>query len=270
MKTRRVNCWLVAVLVFMPTLLIPSYMSAADWWLNENEGWFFYNERPFVEEEETPVKPSAAPSASSELFSEKMTRIGNELLSAAIEDPTEENVKAYMEHNKASLIMADNFSVAWQKVLMKYPHLIFEGGLKHSYEDVNKAIADLSTQAGLYFIHSSSCTACQKQAAAMRDFEQAHSYRMNVFPITLDAPLPEYPNAVADNGIAANLGVTQIPAIFIAFPYENRIERISEGYIDKHDLERRLLNYAKPIDTESVETHLNNAGSNYFNTVSER
>ncbi len=264
----RNNALQIKAVFFVVILLIPLYLSATDysWWLNENEGWFFYNERPFVEEDEIPPKPAPS-TAGDELFSDRMARIGKELMSAAIENPTEENVKAYMEHNKASLIMADNFSVAWQKVLMKYPHLLFEGGLKYAYEDVNNAIASLSSEAGLYFIHSSSCPACKKQAAALKDFEQVHNYRMKIFPITLDAPLPEYPNAAMDNGIAANLGVTQIPAIFIAFPYENRIERISEGYIDKYDLERRLLNYAKPIDTESVEVHLNNAGSNYYNAV---
>ncbi len=252
-------------------LLAPLYLAASDsWWFNEDEGWFFYNEPSSFDEEKPPSSPAAPPAANSEFYTDRMTRTGKELMSNAIEDPTEENVRAYMEHNKASLIMADNFSVAWQKVLMKYPHLLFEGGLKHSYEDVNDAVASLGNEAGLYFIHSSTCPACRKQAAALLDFEKAHNYRMKVFPITLDAPLPEYPDAVADNGIARNLNVTQVPSIFIAFPSGSKIERISEGYIDKHDLERRLLNYAKPIDTKSVEVHLDNAGSHNHNAKPER
>jgi hypothetical protein len=262
---------LLAFAALFALLLAPSYQAAADsWWYNEDEGWFFYKDTYYPEEEKPRAPAPAPPAETAELYTDRMQRIGKELMSTAIEDPTEENVGAYMEHNKAQLIMADNFSVAWQKVLMKYPHLLFEGGLKHSYEDVNNAVASLGNEAGLYFIHSSTCPACRKQAAALRDFEQAHNYRMKVFPITLDAPLPEYPDAVTDNGIARNLNVTQIPSIFIAFPSRGKVERISEGYIDKHDLERRLLNYAKPIDTKSVEVHLDNAGSHSHNAQPER
>jgi len=237
--------------------------SQSNWWTRENEGWFFYNyyseENAELEKAEVPPPPPQAQSASDELYTDKMTRIGKELMSTAIEDPTEENVRAYMEHNKAMLVSSGNFSVAWQKTLMKYPHLLFEGGLKYSHGDIKDTIGSLGRQAGLYFFHSSSCPACRQQAQALKDFEQAHGDSITIFPITMDAPLPEYPDAVADNGMSATLGVDRVPSIYIAFPRDGKIDLISAGFIDKFDLERRLLNYAKPIDKESVEALLNNS-----------
>jgi len=236
--------------------------SQSDWWMREDEGWFFYN---YYSEEEDKSKKAEAPAApqtqaaNDELYTDKMARIGKELMSVAIENPTEENVKAYMEHNKAMIVSSGNFSVAWQKMMMKYPHLLFEGGLKYAHTDIKDAISDLGRQAGLYFFHSSSCPACRQQAQALKNFEQAHGDSIAIFPITMDAPLPEYPDAVADNGMSATLGVDKVPSIYIAFPREGKIDLISSGFIDKFDLERRLLNYAKPIDKESVEALLNNS-----------
>lgn len=219
----------------------------AQWWTGQEEGWFFYNEqieRPIERKEQIEPPPAEPP----ELFVDRMARVGKELISRAVEEPTEDNLKSYMEHNKAMLALSDNFSRVWRKVAMKYPYLLADEGLTYAHRDVKRAIDSLKQEAGLYFIHSASCDACKRQAAELKKFEERHG--MAVFPITVDSPLPEYPDAKVDNGIASRLDVTDVPSIFIAFPATGTIELVSRGYVDAFDLERRIYDYARPLDKE--------------------
>ncbi len=250
-------------LMILMVLIIPVSAHAADitsggmWWTDKNKGWFFYDDPEQYEVMEE-KQISSPVSNNNELFTEQMERRGKELMSRAMEDPTIENVKTYMEHNKAMLVMSDNFSKAWQKALMKYPHLLFDTGLTYATKDIRKTIDALKGKGGLYFIHSATCPACQKQAAELKKFEDRHG--LAVFPVTLGGTLPEYPNAAADNGMAERLGIESVPAILVAIPSEGIIDLISQGFIDSFELERRLFNYDREIDVKEVEALLQNIG----------
>ena len=76
---------------------------------------------------------------------------------------------------------------------------------------------------------------------------------MVIFPITIDRPLPEFPNAAIDNGIISRLGIQTVPTILIYFPKEGKLEPISQGFIDKFELERGLYNYVLPVENEKVK-----------------
>ena len=271
------NCCILPCLICLIVFIVTAVVSAQDdknfqegrrtWWIDKDEGWFFYNEYIPPEEEAEVIQTKTKSSDNeldNELFVDKMQRTGKELMSKAMENPTEENVMSYMEYNKAMLTLSDNFAKAWQKLIMKYPHLLFDRSLTYASKDIEKAINDLKEKAGLYFIHSSACPACQKQAKIMKDFEK--KYGMSIFPITLDSPLPEYPNAVADNGIAGRLDVKSVPSIFIFFPEDKKIELISQGFVDVFELERRLFNYAQPIDKEDIEKFLTNIDNRFANS----
>jgi len=225
----------------------------------QDEGWFFYKERPEIEREKEVKKQeqqSTAASSSQMLFSEKMEKAGNILISRALENPTEENVKAYMEYNKAMLALSDNFSKVWQKLILKYPELLFDTNLKYAFDDVKKSIKELSKEAGLYFIYSSSCPACKKQIKVLKEFQEQYP-SMVIFPITIDKPVEEFPNSVIDNGITQRFGITQVPTIIVYFPYEGKIEFISQGFIDKFELERGLFNYAQPVNNNEIKENIN-------------
>lgn len=218
--------------------------TAADrWWTDRDKGWFFYNEKKTITPEKREKKDEKK---EQKLFTRLMQEKGDELLSRAIEDPTEENVESYMRFNKAMLTVADNFAKVWQKVLMKNPDLLFPGSLSYSFRDIEASIMDLSRRAGLFFFYSAHCDLCVAQAYELREFEKKHG--MTVFPVTLDDPLSEYPDSARDNGISRTLGLRRTPSIFIAFPSENRVELVAEGYIDAFDLERRLYYYAQPTE----------------------
>lgn len=245
--------------LLLPVIVTGLSIAADSWWTDRDKGWFFYNEKRPVHRNESEIKEEK-PREEKKLFTQIMQEKGSELLSRAIEEPTEENVERYMRFNKAMLTLADNFARVWQKVLMKNPDLMFPGSLSYSFGDIAAQISELSRKAGLFFFYSSSCDMCTAQALELKEFER--KYGMTVFPVTLDEPLPEYPDSVRDNGISRVLGLRRTPSIYIAFPGENRIELIAEGYIDVFDLERRLYYYAQP--TEDVRDILDSlaGGSN--------
>lgn len=241
------------VLLFSHT----SFASSLPWWEKREEGWFFYKEEKKKknpkkqEEKKEEAKPQPKSSPPNMLFSERMEKRGKELLSAAIERPSEENVRRYMEHNKKMLELSQNFAFAWQKTLMKHDHLNYYPREHDVGEAVKKAIASLRDEAGLYFFYSASCNSCQLQADQLVEFSEKHDFA--ILPVSVDgSALPQFPNTVMDNGVVSRLGIQKVPALFLVFPREKKIEPISSSYISSYDLERRLMYYVKevPINTE--------------------
>jgi len=250
--------------LLLVVLFVLPASSQSYWWEKGDEGWFFYKD-PLREEEKEEAKEERKPEVKREspapgpgpLFTERMKKRGDELLSRAMENPTIENVKAYMEYNNLMMKLSENFSLAWQKALMMYPE--FEGPVPVSdadkdlyFQSVRKReqeiLQGLSREAGLFFFYSSSCPHCERQALHLRRFMAEHPYFV-VKPVSSDGGvLPEFPETVMDNGIFSRLGVDKVPSIFLAFP-PDRFERISVGLLTADELKRRLIWYAEEIDT---------------------
>lgn len=235
------------------------------WWANDNEGWFFYKdpiiekEKDIEKEKETPIHPPASvPNnpETEELFTEKMNQKGQEFLSKAMQFPTSENIQNYMMWNKFMMDMSSNFAVAWQKELMQNPYLSNEAAMADSVKDIafhekskknKKIITDLAQKAGLFFFYTSTCPYCKRQVQHLKDFADTYGYEVKA--VSLDGGiLPELPNSLMDNGISLRLGINKVPAIFLAFPDENRFERLSAGIVTFSQLKQRVLNYAKEIE----------------------
>jgi hypothetical protein len=233
------------------TLIIAVNASASSqWWEKKEEGWFFYKDnkpvKPKKEEKKEEKKPEIKNSQPSMLFTEKMQRREKELLSKAIEKPTEENLKAYMIHNQKMLEASKDFAFAWQKVLMKEPSLNYFPREEDYSKKTMDAIAKLREDAGIYFFYSARCDSCLLQAEQIIEFSQKHNF--TIFPISVDGSvLPELSNTRMDNGIVANLGVDKVPALFLVFPKERKIEPLASSYISAYDIERRLLYYVQEI-----------------------
>jgi len=52
--------------------------------------------------------------------------------------------------------------------------------------------------------------------------------------------LPDFPNAVTDNGIAASLNVTVVPALFLAVPGSRQMTPIGFGLMAETELVERM------------------------------
>jgi conjugal transfer pilus assembly protein TraF len=254
------------VFFFMASSLL---YAGSYWWERSDEGWFFYKDPPKEEEKKEEIKevktieiPETLPEP---LFTERMKRWGEELLSRAMENPTIENVKAYMQYNNLMMRLSENFSLAWQKVLMMYPELESPVPVSDADKDLyfeaerereREIIYELSKRAGLFFFYDGSCPYCERQAYYLNRFRLEYPFFV-IKPVTLDGSVyPEFPDTLMDNGISQRLGVTTVPSIFLAFP-PDRFERISTGLVTTGELKRRLIWYAREIDTSFYSSFIN-------------
>jgi len=265
-------------------LLVSSTSTAAleqgqpyqEWWKRHKEGWYFYNEKFPPPEPQQEVEPARQPESppetakqpdkqeeTKELFVDMMQKKGKELLSKAIENPTVENLRAYMEFNKLQMQISSNFALAWARVLAMYPDLAVnipnQDADKAIYfaeqdKEVNNTIRKLADFAGLFFFYSTTCPYCQRQAVYLTEFRKKHP-EMVIKPITIDGGvLPEFPDTVMDNGISQTLGVTTVPALFLAYP-PDQFDRIATGIISTSDLEKVLVQYYQYYTTLATGQH---------------
>jgi len=234
------------MLVLVVLSLLPSNIVAAQdtrWWERHDEGWFFYDDPQKSEErDEAPPERRAEPE-NQPLALEAMKKQGERLLSEAMVDPTEKNVKKYMQFHKETMDMSQDFAYVWQRMLQKYPDLSVETGTAKVNDDIKKTVTSLGSKAGLFFIYSAGCDSCQKSVSIIAEFRGKYP-NFSVLPITIDSPLPGLEDSKIDNGISVRLGVEAVPAFYLAYPEENRFERIGTGLLPLSEIERRLYHYA--------------------------
>jgi len=174
------------------------------------------------------------------------------VLDKAILDPTEENVKAYIQLQTLVSNQASAFSQTWQKVLWQSPELDYT--LIHPVNSLGRAVdinlkeqeeraalAKLAQESGLFFFYRSSCPYCRRFAPIVKSF--ANKYAFKVIPITTDGiTLPEFPNSKIDRGQAARFVVNYEPALFAVNPYTGKAYPISYGLVSEQELRGRILN----------------------------
>ena len=213
---------------------------------DKERGWFWY-ENPALAEEmaetdsppslpdpppsqekkaEPPVKPQQAKPLSAEWFRKNMEKFRDK----AVDEPTPENVSAYLYLQRVMLDKAERFADASQKVTMADPVLdensrrpiaTFGAFAKDEMATLGtaKAVKKLAESAGLWFFYSSTCAFCAKEAGVLKGLMNAYGFK--VLPIALDGlPLPtgDFPNFTSDQGQAKKLGVETTPALFLVKP----------------------------------------------------
>ncbi|HCB3912015.1 TPA: conjugal transfer protein TraF [Citrobacter freundii] len=171
-------------------------------------------------------KPGPAPFTVA-WFNENIQKLRNQ----AIDNPTQENVRAYFLAQRIMLDKASRFTDMARLVTSTDP-LIDEnsrrststfGAMDQSNEAENNSrtvIKDVATKAGLFFFfRGENCSICVKQASVMNTF--SFMTDMKVIPISLDGkPLPGniYPDWRPDSGQASKLQISNAPAIALAIP----------------------------------------------------
>lgn len=246
---------LMAVLALTMFLFVTVAAAAENknWFTRKDEGWFFYKSKPAPPKEIPPEPKKATPqvgSGESKPAHQRLKEHGELLLGKAMVNPTEENVREYMTFQKRMFDGADKFSQIWERVLANNPNLYLQ---EHYAEDVatgmGKDIKKLAKSAGVFFFFRSDCPYCHKQVNAINDLQRRYGFK--VLAVSMDGGMiPGLQNVRKDNGIAANLGIKAVPAIYLAYPEENKFEPISQGgYLSIVDIERRMSQYVQ-IESE--------------------
>ncbi len=225
------------------------------YWLRNREGWFWYRDPP-PPAAKSPFPP-AAPKRLAELTDfEAMQKRLDDLKRVAVMNPTEANLVAYMRYQRMVMNKSEVFAERWQRLVWTVPELDY--GLtgrptnsmaiaafdEEQRERQVQAIRGLSATHGLIFIFRSDCPYCHRFAPILKRFEQ--EFGVLVFPVSLDGGgLPEYPNPQLDNGIAARLNASVVPALYLTAPSKREIRPVGFGLMALSDLIERIAALAQ-------------------------
>lgn len=235
------------------------------YWSDRWRGWHFYEdpapeerERPVLPDKTMPVAPPVRPWRVPELIEfERLQKTLEDTRNIAIMRPSEANVRRYMELESQVVARASNFADMAQRVAWATPELdptlhgrpvnakaleVFE---QTELADRSRSIGELGKDHVLFFFYRSDCPYCHAFAPTLEAFQTRHG--IQVIAISVDGgPMPGFPNARPDNGIATTLKVTQVPAVFLAQPFTGKITPIGFGVLSESQLLERIVAVSSP------------------------
>ena len=229
------------------------------------EGWYWYadaedEKAPEVVEERPPLpatpapveagpeetKPAAAPPFSAAWLRAKLP----ELRERAIDNPTRENIQAYLYAQRVMMDKADVFTDRWQQVVTTDP-LLDENNrfpfatafrspfLQARDRDRAAALRDLAGRAGLFYFFSAKCAFCRQQVQWLERMRADYGFVVKYISID-GSRLPGVVNSAVDQGLAKTLKISVVPAIVLAHPPKTYIV-VSQGLLARTALENRIF-----------------------------
>lgn len=253
----------------------PAPSTATGFYSSQEDGWFWYKD---------PVqKPSPKPKATESTAAPKappkndamdvawLRKKMPELLDAAINNPTHENVAAYLAVQRVVLDKAQRFEEEARMVSLTEPLLDqtsivpVTGYTKNAFNDTNfkakeAAVSYLAKNVGGLFVFvDSSCQFCKAQALQVNQLARAYGFELRY--ITVDGKgFREIGNNILlkDNGIAAKLNVRIYPTTVLVAPPSSYLI-VSQGMMSQSDLKDRLLMAAQHehLLPKTLETQVN-------------
>ena len=245
--------------------------AAAEWrsWCgNEGSGaslgWHFYCDRREEEPRRAepapaPPAPSPGPAQSAAERIEAMRKALEEARAEAILDPTPEKVAAYLRLQQETLQRAAVFSDAFRRTVWATPELDYTlrrpvGALAKQVwsdqrrEDRDAALAGLGDRYGLIYLGHAGCAGCKVFGPLLRAFAQRHGLDVLAVSLTGEA-LEGWPEAVADNGRAARLGLgggpgrspAPVPALVLFDTVTKRVVPVGFGVMAEDEMAERIF-----------------------------
>ncbi|WP_232129118.1 conjugal transfer protein TraF [Luteimonas sp. BDR2-5] len=226
------------------------------YWADSWRGWHFYEVPPPEPEPAAPAPQAPAqPDALHEF--ERLQKAVEDTRHIAIMQPTEENVRRYMALEAQVVARASYFADVAQRVAWTHPELdptlqgrpvnarALEVYERQQAEMRSRTVARLGQDHVLMFFYRSDCPFCHAFAPTLEAFQARHG--LQVLAISVDGgPIPGFPQARVDNGIANTLRVDQVPAVFLAQPFTGRITPIGFGVLSESELLERIATLTAP------------------------
>lgn len=233
---------------------------------SKEEGWFWYNEDPVIEEPEKeplpPPTPLAAPPTASKpaepapfsvvWLKNKMP----EFLNHAIDNPTIENVSAYKYLLRISMDKSHQFAETYQLASYLDPALDentvrpsasyfskqFNRKRANNEIDLLKTIAE---RAGIFFFYNSTCIQCEIIAPNIVSLEQLFGFKIKAISGDgLPLSTGHFPQFSPDQGQASQLGVVGTPTFFLVSK-KIGTQLIGQGVFDLNELKTRIVQVAR-------------------------
>ncbi|WP_298624832.1 conjugal transfer protein TraF [uncultured Legionella sp.] len=113
------------------------------------------------------------------------------------------------------------------------------------------SLHELSRQKGFFFFFSSSCPHCQRFSPVLKQLSQRYGF--HVVAVSTDGGyLPDFPNAVLDEGQSKLFQVTVFPSLFLVDPQSEQAHLVTEGAIDEMELTNRLIKISQSNGAQVV------------------
>lgn len=229
------------------------------------EGWFWYKDpREVRKPKQVPAPPAAEPASAPKhpalLAHEALQRELTESLQIATMEPTEENIKRFLQAWYGARKRASDFSDIGRSVAWANPQFsrVLNGGRPtnpvamrvHDEEKSSVAeqrVVSLAKTHGIFFVFRSDCKYCHAFAPILRQFQKKYGFK--VLPISLDGKgLPEYPDAKQDNGMVARLiedmklkpGEFRTPFTALVRPEQRELMPLGFGVMSGEELVERI------------------------------
>ena len=218
-------------------------------------GWHFYCDRredpPRAEPPPPPPSPDTAQSATERIL--ELRRVLEEARAEAILDPTPAKVTAYLRLQQETLQKAAAFSDAFRRTVWATPELDYTlrrpvGALaKQVWSDGRReardaALARLGDRYGLIYLGHAGCAGCKVFGPLLRAFAMRHGLDVLAVSLTGEA-LEGWPEAVADNGRAARLGLSDmpVPALVLFDARTKRVVPVGFGVMAEDEMAERIF-----------------------------
>ena len=220
-------------------------------------GWHFYCDPPAgsrTEDGEPEVQAAgpAIPETGAVAEIARMRQALEETRAVAILEPTPDNVAAYLYLQQESLQRAATFSDVFRRVVWSTPELDYTltrpaGALsKQLWSDERlaarqDALAHLGERYGLIYLGDAGCAGCRVFGPLLRAFALRHGLDVLAVSLTGEA-LEGWPEAVPDNGRAAELGLDDapVPAVVLFDTETGQVLPVSFGVVAEDQLAERI------------------------------
>ncbi len=235
---------------------------AATYWLRNREGWFWYQDPPQQARKPDPKPLDPARPAELAEFDAMQKRL-DELKRVSVMNPSDQNMLAYMRYQRFVMDKSEVFAGRWQRLVWSIPELDYglTGRPTNStaivaYDEQQRdrqaqLVRGLAATHGLIFIFRSDCPFCHRFAPILKRFQE--EFGMTVFAVSLDGGgLPDFPNAPMDNGIAARLRASVVPALYLTTPSNRQIRPVGFGVMAMTDLIERIAALAQDMRESPV------------------
>ena len=221
-------------------------------------GWHFYCDRAEErrEVEPPPIQPdphSSEPTTSAAERILELRRALEEARAEAILDPTPEKVTAYLRLQQETLQRAAAFSDAFRRTVWATPELDYTlkrpvGALaKRVWSDGRReardaALASLKDRYGLIYLGHAGCAGCKVFGPLLRAFAMRNGLDVLAVSLTGEA-LEGWPEAVADQGRAARLGLgnAPVPALVLFDTVTKRVLPVGFGVMAEDEMAERIF-----------------------------
>ena len=219
-------------------------------------GWHFYCDREDDPPEAEPAPRPAPPVVDERSAAERILEMRKALEKARVEailDPSPEKVTAYLRLQQETLQRAAAFSDAFRRTVWATPELDYTlrrpvGALaKQVWSDGRRqardaALARLGERYGLIYLGHAGCAGCKVFGPLLRAFAQRHG--LDVLAVSLTgAALEGWPEAVADQGRAARLGLgnAPVPALVLFDARTKRVVPVGFGVMAEDQMAERIF-----------------------------